>query len=200
MPDRPRRLAHLCVDVQNMFAADTDWQTPWLNRMLPAIEALVERDPEATVFTRFVPPSSAERETGAWQHYYERWPAMTGERLAPEMIDLVPALKRFVPPARVFDKNRYSPWLFGDLDRTLRGEGVETILITGGETDVCVLAAILGSIDLGYRTILASDAVFGSANQTHDAALTVLDSRFGEQLIVRSTAELLDHWDELAWS
>jgi len=191
-------LIHLCIDVQTMFAADTAWHTPRLTSVLPLIEALVERDPSNTIFTRFLPPISADNEKGTWQDYYRRWPSMTASSLSSEMLDIVPSLRRFVPPARVFDKNRYSPWLFGNLDVTLRASGVTTILISGGETDVCVLAAVLGAIDLGYRTILATDAVFGSADQTHDAALTVFHSRFGEQLLARTTQDLLDSWEDLA--
>lgn len=196
--DRSGRLVHLCVDVQNMFAQDTAWHTPWLARVLPAIEALVGRDPAATIFTRFIPPAKAEEESGTWQDYYARWPSMVTSRLPPEMLQVVPSLVRHMPPADHFDKNRYSPWLFGNLDRTLRGRGVDTVLISGGETDVCVMATVLGAVDLGYRTILARDAVFGSADQTHDAALTVINSRFGQQLIACSTQELLDNWKDLA--
>ncbi|KRA97872.1 cysteine hydrolase [Devosia sp. Root685] len=196
--DRPGQLVHLCVDVQNMFAQDTAWHTPWLARVLPAIEALVARDPAATIFTRFIPPAKAEEESGTWHDYYARWPSMVASRLPPEMLRVVPSLARHMPPADHFDKNRYSPWLFGNLDRTLRGRGVDTVLISGGETDVCVMATVLGAVDLGYRTILATDAVFGSADQTHDAALTVINSRFGQQLTACSTQELLDNWKDLA--
>lgn len=192
------RLSHLCVDVQNMFAGDTEWQTPWLNRVLPAIEALVERAPANTIFTRFIPPEHPEDETGTWHDYYARWPSMVRSRLAPEMLHVVPKLARYMPPAGHFDKNRYSPWLFGGLDRALRANGVETMIISGGETDVCVMATVLGAVDLGYRTILATDAVFGSADQTHDAAVTVLQSRFGQQLTACTTRELLDNWKDIA--
>lgn len=195
--DRPGRLAHICVDVQNMFAEDTDWHTPWLARVLPAIEALVARDPAATIFTRFIPPARAEDESGTWQDYYARWPSMVTSRLPLEMLQVVPSLARHMPPADHFDKNRYSPWLFGNLDATLRGRGVDTVLVSGGETDICVMATVLGAVDLGYRTILATDAVFGSADQTHDAALTVINSRFGRQLTACSTQDLLDNWKDL---
>lgn len=200
MPDPRPRLVHLCVDVQNMFARETEWHTPWLTGVLPAIEALVERDPVSTVFTRFIPPAAPEAESGTWRDYYRRWPTMTASQLGPDMLDLVPSLRRYLPPARLFDKNRYSPWLFGNLDATLRADGVTTVLVSGGETDVCVLAAVLGAVDLGYRTILATDAVFGSADQTHDAALTVFHSRFGDQLTACTTQHLLDNWEDLAWS
>lgn len=192
------RLSHLCVDVQNMFAEDTEWQTPWLNRVLPAIEALVERIPANTIFTRFIPPKHPKDETGTWRDYYARWPSMVRSRLAPEMLEVVPTLARHMPPARHFDKNRYSPWLFGDLDRRLRANGVNTLIISGGETDVCVMATALGAVDLGYRTILATDAVFGSADQTHDAAMTVFHNRFGQQLTACTTQELLANWKDIA--
>jgi nicotinamidase-related amidase len=79
------------------------------------------------------------------------------------MVDLVPSLKALVPPARIFDKITYSPWTTGELHRVLAGEGVETLAISGGETDVFVLAVALGAKDLGYRVILLKDAVCSGA-------------------------------------
>lgn len=198
MSDRRAGMAHLCIDVQNMFAGDTAWHTPWLGKVLPAIEALVERDPASTIFTRFIPPARIEDETGTWRQYYARWPSMVTSQLNPQMLQVVPALARHVPPAVHFDKSRYSPWLFGDLDKRLRANGVDTLVISGGETDICVMATVIGAVDLGYRTILCTDAIFGSADQTHDAAVTVFQSRFGQQLTTCATQELLDNWEEFA--
>jgi nicotinamidase-related amidase len=62
---------------------------------------------------------------------------MTIDQLGPKMIGLVPDLAKFVPPARTFDK-LYSPWTGSDLHQTLRSAEIDTIIITGGETDVCV--------------------------------------------------------------
>ena len=198
MPLETRSTAHICVDVQTMFAADTDWHTPWLGRVLPAIEAIVERDPAHTVFTRFIPPVGPDQAQGAWQDYYRRWPKMTRARLPDEMLEIVPLLHRYAPPARQLDKAIYSPWLQSKLHLGLRREGVDTLIVSGGETDVCVLATVLGAIDLGYRVILPTDAVFGSADQTHDAALTVYRSRFGQQLTACTTQDLLDNWADVA--
>lgn len=192
-----RRIAHICVDVQTMFATATDWHAPWLNRVLPAIEALVERDPGRTVFTRFIPPDRPEEADGAWRDYYRRWPDMTGARLPAEMLEVVPALRRHIPPAQQLDKTIYSPWLQTGLHQRLRGDGVGTLVVSGGETDVCVLSTVLGAIDLGYRVILPTDAVFGSADQTHEAALVLYRSRFGQQLTASTAQEILDNWADL---
>jgi len=192
------RLAHICVDVQVMFAEETPWHAPWLERVLPAIEAIVERAPERTVFTRFVPPEYPEQAEGAWKDYYRNWPQMTRDRLSPGMVDIVPALRRHVPPARIFDKAIYSPWLRSGLHHALAEAGVTTLVVTGGETDICVLATVLGAIDLGYRVFLPTDAVFGSADPTHEAALSLYRSRFGRQLTACTTQDLLDNWDNAA--
>ena len=46
---------HLCVDMQRMFAEDTDWKMPWLERVLPNIISITSAHPERTIFTRFIP-------------------------------------------------------------------------------------------------------------------------------------------------
>jgi len=186
--------AHLCVDMQRMFAEETEWCAPWLRAVLPAVEALVELRPTRTIFTRFVPPAAAEEAYGAWQAYYRKWPRMTREHLAAEMIDLVPSLARHVPPALQLDKPVYSPWFGTELIRHLRSLQTETLIITGGETDVCVAAAVMGAIDHGFQVVLPVDAIFGSADETHDAMLRIYESRFAVQLTTCTTQQLLDEW------
>lgn len=192
-----RRWAHICVDMQSLFAEETEWHAPWLKRVLPAVEALVERSAARTIFTRFLPPPTPGQATGAWRQYYERWAGMTTDRLSRDLIDLVPSLARFVPPGRVFDKAIYSPWLEGGLHQALRSAEVTTLVVSGGETDICVLATVLGAIDLGYRVILPVDALFGSADDTHDAMIGVYSSRFQMQLTTTNVAELFEFWREL---
>lgn len=182
---------HLCIDMQRMFAENTPWHVPWMKEVSPQVQEIAQRHPQRTVFTRFVPPKRAGDVSGMWRQYYEKWDSMTLDRLGPNMVDLVPSLKALVPPARIFDKMTYSPWTTGELHRVLAGEGVETIAISGGETDVCVLAAALGAIDLGYRVILLKDAVCSGADDTHDASLELLGDRFSVQLEISSTQDFL---------
>jgi nicotinamidase-related amidase len=128
------------------------------------------------------------------RHYYERWDSMTIDQLGPEMIGLVPELAKFAPPARLVDKYVYSPWTGSDLHQQLRSAGVDTVIITGGETDVCVLATMLGAIDWGFRVILVTDALCSSADETHDAMMNVYTNRFGEQVETVTTVTLLESW------
>jgi nicotinamidase-related amidase len=181
---------HLCIDMQRMFAEQTEWHTPWMARVLPLVVSLVELDPSRTVFTRFIPAHSADEAQGSWRRYYSRWASMTRERLDPELLNLVPDLARFVPPAQVEDKALLSPWA-GTLHDRFRTSGIDTLIISGAETEVCVLAAVMGAIDRGYRVIIVSDAVCSGADSTHDAMLEIYSSRFGMQVETVTTAELI---------
>ncbi|WP_373622426.1 cysteine hydrolase family protein [Methylobacterium sp. OAE515] len=185
---------HLCVDMQRMFAEPTDWQTTWMPRVLPHVRRIAEAHPERTIFTRFIPAARPGEGRGTWATYSERWADMTRERLAPEMIDLVPELARLVPPAEVVDKTVYSPWLETGLDAHLQARGVDTLIVTGAETDVCVLAAVLGGVDLGYRIVLATDGLCSSCDEAHDALLLMYRMRYGHQVETMTTAEILDRW------
>ncbi len=94
----------------------------------------------------------------------------------------------------MIDKHVYSPWNEGNLDALLAGSGIDTVIVTGGETDVCVLATVLGAVDRGLRVILATDAVCSSSDATHDALMELYLSRFTEQIEAVSTAEILHAW------
>ncbi|MGX8012826.1 cysteine hydrolase family protein [Mesorhizobium sp. ORM8.1] len=189
------RCAHLCVDMQKLFAAPSEWATPWITRVLPRIVSLVERKAEQTIFTRFMPATRAGQGAGTWKRYYERWASMTIEAVGPEMVDLLPALRAFCPPAQVIDKHVYSPWPEGRLQAELGSRGIDTLVITGGETDVCVLATVLGAIDIGYRVVLVTDALCSSSDATHDALMTVYHQRFAQQVETVEMEFVLSAWN-----
>jgi nicotinamidase-related amidase len=180
--------------MQNMFVEPTPWHTPWMARVLPVIEEIAGCHSARTVFTRFVPPASAADMPGAWQRYFRRWAGMTRDAIDPRLLDLVPSLARFVPPATVIDKHVYSPFVERGLLRFLRYHQADALVITGAETDVCVLAAVLGAVDFGYRVVLATDAICSSSDTTHDALLTLYRQRFAQQIETAETAIILANW------
>lgn len=190
----PENAVHLCIDMQRMFAEDTPWRTPWMPRVAPMVERLCAARPEQTCFTRFVPPRAPDDAAGAWRDYWNRWEEMTLDRLPPQAIQLMPELARFAPPATVFDKPVYSPWWDGRLHRTFRDKGIDTLIVSGGETDVCVLATVLGALDLGYRTVVVTDALCSSTDEVHDAALKLYHDRFAQQVDTAQADEVLEAW------
>ncbi|MDQ7774991.1 MAG: hypothetical protein Q4615_03310 [Paracoccus aminovorans] len=57
-------------------------------------------------------------------------------------------------------------------------------VVSGGETDVCVLASVLGPVDL----------VCSSTDRGHDAAMTLYRRRFSQQIETAPLAEVLQSW------
>ena len=94
---------HLCVDMQRLFGPGTDWSLPWMERALPRIAQLCDLGPERTIFTRFIPARRPGDGHGTWRRYYHRWASMTLESWE-GMVELMPELARFVPPAQMIDK------------------------------------------------------------------------------------------------
>lgn len=181
---------HLCTDMQRIFAPGGLWQTPWMERVLPVIVEIAARYAARTVFTRFITPEHAEDRPGQWQGYYRRWRAATRGQLAPGQLDLMPELARFVPPATVIDKPAYSAFFCSELDRFLQAKSVKTLVVTGAETDICVLSTVLAAVDRGYRVAIVEDALCSSSDDGHDALMTMYRMRMQQQIEL-ITADLL---------
>ena len=189
-----RNTVHLCVDMQNLFAEETPWHTPWMQRVLPVVVRIAEFRPERTIFTRFIPPRRPEDLPGSWQRFYRRWAELTLDRIDRRWLELVPPLQRLAPPAAVLDKRGYSPFAEPGLAPLLQERRAEALVITGAETDVCVLAAVLDAVDRGFRVVLARDGVCSSSDQTHDALMTLYHRRFSEQIETVDSEEILAGW------
>jgi len=189
-----RLAVHLAIDVQRLFAEPGPWFVPWLPRILPQVVALARHRPEQTVLTRFIPPRTPAELPGAWQDYFRHWRAMTQECLDTRLLDLVEPLRILAPPARVCDKAVYSAFAHPGLARWLRANGTKTLIVSGGETDVCVLATVMSAIDLGFHVVLATDALCSASDATHEALLLLYRQRFSHQVATASTEDVLRAW------
>lgn len=188
------RTVHLCLDMQRLFSAEGPWPTPWMDRVLPLVATLADRFPERTIFTRFIPPERPEQMPGMWQRYYRRWPQTLRGVLAPEMLELMPPLAKLSPPAFTMDKTRYSAFEASALLDHLIARRADGLIITGSETDVCVLATVLAAVDIGYRVIVVEDAICSSSDEGHDAVMKVYHGRYSEQIKVTDVETVLRAW------
>lgn len=191
-----RNAVHLCIDMQNIFAPGGLWATPWMERVLPTIASIVSRHPARTIFTRFITPQDPEDRPGQWHRYFQRWHQATRRHLAPSALELVPALSGFVPPAAVIDKPAYSAFSNPALARLLVEKNVGTVVISGAETDVCVLSTVLSAVDLGFRIVIVEDALCSSSDVGHDALMTMYRTRFHGQVDLMAAEELAEFWRE----
>lgn len=190
----PEPWLHVCIDMQRLFAEKTVWHTPTMGAIIEPIERLVAGALGQNTFTRFVTPPRPEDARGIWRGYYRHYPSVTRARMPEEMLDLIEPLATLVPPARVCDKTGHSAFNSGDFMRLAEDSGAGTLVLSGVETDVCVLATALDAIDHGYGVIIAADAVTSSDENAHDATLTHVYPRFSQQLRVMQTRAIIDEW------
>jgi nicotinamidase-related amidase len=190
-----RTAVHLAIDMQRLFAEPGPWFVPWMPKVLPNVVEIARRHPGRTVLTRFIPPAQPADLPGAWRDYYRHWRAMTRDSLDRRLLDVVEPLRNLAPPARVCDKAVYSAFGNPALVRWLRARSVETLIVTGGETDVCVLATVMAAIDRGFRVVLPTDALCSGSDASHDALLMLYRKRFAHQIATASTEEVLRIWE-----
>lgn len=186
--------AHACIDMQRLFGEKTQWFTPDLAGIVNNTTRIIAHAPARTIFTRFLTPDTAAEAPGQWRPYYERWDQVLAEHMSDDTFDILREFQRFVPPALEIDKVTYSAFEAPEFGKALDRMGAKTLIFTGVETDVCVLATLLGAVDRGYRVLIASDAVASSVRASHHAALDTVMARYEMQIEIADTSTLLANW------
>lgn len=86
-------------------------------------------------------------------------------------------------------KKRYDCFTATDLELSLRAHGVNTVLITGVNTNSCVMATSTAACCRDFAVVVVSDCVDTmDGRELHDAALKVIGRAFGQ---VMTTDEAL---------
>src|ERR1700761_8445 len=87
-------------------------------------------------------------------------------------------------------KRRYSAFFGTELEIVLKGYGADTLILFGGLTDVCVHYTAVDAHQHDYHVRVATDAVGGSSQTAHDAALAAIE--YLQRDALASTKELLE--------
>jgi nicotinamidase-related amidase len=88
-------------------------------------------------------------------------------------IDIVDELRPRDDDLRI-TKRRYSCFLGTDLDLLLRNLEIETLLVTGLDSNVCVLWTVGDAWQRDYHVRVVEDCVAGSNPEEHEAALLIM--------------------------
>jgi nicotinamidase-related amidase len=177
LPGDPRHTALLVIDMQNDFLLpDSPVHTPGGLELVPLIGALAAQARGLglpVIFTQEM--HRADHSDFGIELNFEPPHCLEGTPGA----DLVAGLEPQPGDVRITGKRRYDAFLGTDLDLALRLRGVENVLVTGVCTDICVISTVHHARNLDYRCFVLSDAVAGTTQQRHEAALTCMEHVFG---------------------
>lgn len=159
--------ALLLIDLQIDFIKE-NFLTPPVNVLLGRVSALVAacRSAEIPVLhvRTIVSPDGSDRMPHWQRNNNNRCVEDTPGAQPPEGFEALPGEK-------VFKKIFYSAFSNPEIDKYLRHEGINTVLVAGVHTHSCVQATVLDAYQRGYNVKLVTDAV-ASYSPLH-AALTL---------------------------
>jgi len=188
------RAMHIVIDMQRLFAEHPDWAVKDIGRIRKDVTWLAEHKPGRTLWTRFIPAQNAEAAKGSWRKYYEQWPGATLDGGGGAYVDLLPEHRTLAGKAQIFDKSTFSAFGNEKFGAALEVARVDTLILSGVETDVCIWATALDAIDAGYFVVLARDALTSGVVEAHAAILDAIAPHFAPQITIMNHAELEAAW------
>jgi biuret amidohydrolase len=96
------------------------------------------------------------------------------------------------PEDLVIDKNASSPFNATGVDQLLRNLGIDTLVLTGTATEMCVETTARDAADRGYNVIVAEDATGTYFQSHHEASLSSIARVYGQ---IWSTDQILKALD-----
>lgn len=184
----PRRTALVVVDIVPFFVRESAYVrgvVPRVNLLAAALRSA--GSVVAWVVPGYAPPSAKDREFFG-DEVAERYARSGGD--GPPRSRLDPSLA-VAPDDLVVEKTARSAWSPGssDLPDLLAARDVDTLVVTGTVTNVCVEHTVRDASTAGLRVILVADACAAMRDQDHNATLHVVHRSYGD---VRPTDDVLD--------
>jgi ureidoacrylate peracid hydrolase len=202
----PARTALLVIDMQRGFVEPgAPMEVPPARDAVPRIRSLIDlfrakRCP--VVFTEFVYSERAPLLVGALHPEHRRaepgHPRGFGlpSSCCHEDDASVATIEALAPrdDELVVRKRWYDAFAGTPLDGALRARGVDTLVITGTMTDICVLSTVVGAFDREYRITVVEDAVTTLWPEIQRAVLDIVARAFGCVASTKEVIDTVDHW------
>jgi nicotinamidase-related amidase len=186
----PLTAAAVVIDVQRLFTDMTGAPIdPPLDLVLPRIGRFVQNCRDAgvmVVLVRTIIPSDAHSLSTL------QWPEFMRAGMVPGSpgIEFNSCLDRRPEDVEVV-KTRYSAFFGTSLDELLRARGIETVMVLGLTTNVCVQSSARDAWQRDYQTITVADCCAEIGAGSHDASLAWTARNFG---VVLTSHELSSRW------
>ena len=188
--ERIARPALVVVDMQNDFVREgAPLEVPLARATIPRIRSLIDAFRSRglpVVFTRFLAreepdllwlwsPQCRPDTRCCWRDHARKYVDADAVLGCADVIDELAAL----PGDLVIDKYGYGAFHATDLAARLRAIDVQSLVVTGTVTQICVEESAREAFHHGFRTTMVEDAVSSFAPDLHAATLKNFAMKYG---------------------
>ena len=200
---RPSTSALIVVDMQNDFVrVGAPLEVPDARETIDVHRVLLDwfrAQHRPVVFTRFIAgpsrtlmwnwsPQIAPPVCCCWPGFQREYGDIEGERDCVAVIDELAPL----PGEPQVDKYGYNGFHRTRLTDLLHAHGIDTVLITGTVTQICVEDTARGAFHEGFQAAVISDAVSSYAPDLHRASLHTLAMKYGRVVTAQEALGEMD--------
>jgi len=163
-------------------------KSPSATTIIPFIKTLVEKAREKNIVVIYLADKHYpfDHELKIWGPH-----AMISDEEAEIIEDLKPSSRDIV-----LYKRSYSGFRDTGLATILRDLGVDTLILTGIHTHICVLHTAIDAYYERFKLIVVKDAVAAFSNEDHEYALKYMHQVLGAEL--KTTSHVIELLDKLA--
>ncbi len=152
-------------------------------KIVPELEELLRaaRENEHTIIFCRDSHSNSDPEIHLWGEH-----AMAGE----EGSQVIPELSEY--HELDVTKRYYDAFYETDLHKVLKENSIDTVVLTGVSTDICVLHTAAGAFFRGLDVIIVSDCTASLGADRHESALEYMENMYGADIV--ESKELQKGW------
>jgi nicotinamidase-related amidase len=191
-----RKSALIIVDMQNDFVrVGAPLEVPDARKTIQSNQALIQAFRKRNlpvVYTKFVShphyyilwdwsPQCAPPTKCCWKEHERAYSDIGGRRQCTDIIDELQPLQQDI----IVEKYGYGAFHDTSLEKVIRSRGLNSVVITGTVTQICVEETAREAFHHGLRTTVVEDAVSSFAPDLHAATLKNFAMKFG--WVARST-------------
>jgi ureidoacrylate peracid hydrolase len=194
----PAGAALLVVDMQNDFChsegglAKNGGNVEPTQAIVPALNRLIADARSAGVPVIFIRAAHSEwttSEVGKEHRLGRRFPICAEGSWGCEFYGVQPAEGECI-----VTKHRYSAFINTDLDLILRAQGVQTLIMTGTATNVCVESTARDGFMMDYYIVFLDNCTGTGDREAHEATLSNISRAFG---VVCNSTDVSAEWAEV---
>lgn len=179
----PKSTSLVIIDMLNDFVKKNgSLVVPKAKELLPNQKKLVDEAHKANAHVMYLADNHQPDDDE-----FEKWPphAVVGTWGSGIVDELKPESNNQVIP-----KRRYSGFFGTDLDLRLRERGIDTVVLAGVLTDICVMYTSADASARGYTVVVVSDATASTSEENHNFALRHMKEVHGS--ILATTKEVIE--------